>query len=263
MISTIAFALILLAALAQAVFLFRKDRKADPASSWLLGASSLLLLVELVRRSIGIRFVAMTSLYESLMLFSAVLAGLVVLYRSRPRLHPSAALALGATIVAAGLLAIASSPIAPRDLLPPVPALRSGWLVLHVSFAFIGEAFFAAAFVASLAWLLSRDEGRRADFDRVAYLAVAAGYPIYTLGALIFGAIWAEQAWGSWWSWDPKETWAAVTWLVYTVYLHLRLVAGKKGKTTALLAVIGFILTLFTLFGVNFLIRGGLHSYVG
>lgn len=263
MISTLAFAFIIIAGAAEAVWLFRKDGRLDPLSPVFLSAAVLLLVAEIVRRSLAIRFVAVTSLYESMMLFSAVLAGLVLAYRYQGKLRHSPVLAFGATVLAAGLLAITSSPLAPRDLLPPVPALRSGWLVLHVSFAFIGEAFFAAAFVASLAFLITKDEERRKDFDRVAYLAVAAGYPIYTLGALIFGAIWAEQAWGTWWSWDPKETWAAVTWLVYTAYLHLRLVVGKRGRSTALLAVIGFILTLFTLFGVNFLIRGGLHSYVG
>jgi ABC-type transport system involved in cytochrome c biogenesis permease subunit len=73
--------------------------------------------------------------------------------------------------------------------------------------------------------------------------------------------IWAEQAWGSYWSWDPKETWALVTWLTYTLYLHLRFIRGARGKLTALVAVIGFILTMFTFFGVNYLMSG-LHSYV-
>ena len=130
-----------------------------------------------------------------------------------------------------------------------------------MSFAFVGECLFAISFVASILYLFSKDDSRKADLDRVAYTAVAAGYPIFTLGALVFGAIWAEQAWGVWWSWDPKETWAAVTWLVYTVYLHLRLVAKKGGRAVAILSVIGFLLTLFTLFGVNFILKTGLHSY--
>ena len=90
--------------------------------------------------------------------------------------------------------------------------------------------------------------------------AVGIGYPVFTAGALVFGAIWAETAWGSWWSWDPKETWALITWLIYTAYLHTRLVKKMRGRTSALLAIIGFLATVFTFFGVNYLLSG-LHSY--
>jgi ABC-type transport system involved in cytochrome c biogenesis permease subunit len=83
---------------------------------------------------------------------------------------------------------------------------------------------------------------------------------VFTVGALVFGAVWAEQAWGAWWSWDPKETWALVTWLVYTFYLHVRLIRKKTGALPAWISVIGFACTLFTFFGVNFLLSG-LHSY--
>jgi ABC-type transport system involved in cytochrome c biogenesis, permease component len=258
---TIAFACILAAALAEGSYLFRKDGKLDPFSPYLLSAAVLLILAELVRRSVEIRFVAITSLYESLLLYAAGLAAIIVAYRRQRRLAYRPALAFAATVLTLGLLALSSSPLAPRALLAPIPALRSGWLVLHVSFAFVGEAFFAAAAIGSLAWLLSRDPEKRRDYDRFSYTAIAAGYPIFTFGALIFGAIWAQSAWGRWWSWDPKEVWAAVTWLVYTAFLHLRLVAGKKGRAMAILSLAGFALTLFTLFGVNFLIKGGLHSY--
>jgi ABC-type transport system involved in cytochrome c biogenesis permease subunit len=83
---------------------------------------------------------------------------------------------------------------------------------------------------------------------------------VFTAGALIFGAVWAQKAWGRWWGWDPKETWALITWLVYTFYLHLRLISKKTGKLISLIAVIGFLCTIFTFFGVNYLLPG-LHSY--
>ena len=159
-----------------------------------------------------------------------------------------------------GLLAIANSPIAPKAVLAPIPALRSGWLVLHVSFTFVGEAFFVASFVSALAFLLSKDEKRKLDYDRLTYTSIALGFPVFTAGALIFGAIWAERAWGSWWSWDPKETWALVTWLVYAFYLHTRLTRRRKGALPAVAAVVGFLCTLFTFLGVNYLLPG-LHSY--
>ena len=90
-------------------------------------------------------------------------------------------------------------------------------------FSFVGEAFFVVSFVAAIAFLASRNEDRRADMDRLVATSIGIGYPVFTAGALIFGAIWAETAWGSWWSWDPKETWALITWLLYTAYLHTRL----------------------------------------
>jgi ABC-type transport system involved in cytochrome c biogenesis permease subunit len=100
------------------------------------------------------------------------------------------------------------------------------------------------------------------DLDEISYRAIAIGYPIFTLGALIFAMIWAAEAWGRFWGWDPKEVWALITWLYYAFYLHLRLSRGWQGKKSAWLAVIGFTVVMFTLIGVN-LVIAGLHSYSG
>lgn len=100
------------------------------------------------------------------------------------------------------------------------------------------------------------------DLDEISYRSIAIGYPIYTLGALVFAMIWAHEAWGRFWGWDPKEVWALITWLFYAAYLHLRLSRGWIGKKSSWLAVIGFLVVMFTLVGVN-LIIAGLHSYAG
>jgi ABC-type transport system involved in cytochrome c biogenesis permease subunit len=100
------------------------------------------------------------------------------------------------------------------------------------------------------------------DLDEISYRAIAIGYPIFTLGALVFAMIWAHEAWGRFWGWDPKEVWALITWLFYAVVLHLRLSRGWQGKKSAWLSVIGFLVVMFTLVGVN-LIIAGLHSYAG
>ncbi|MBF0457655.1 MAG: c-type cytochrome biogenesis protein CcsB [Nitrospirae bacterium] len=92
------------------------------------------------------------------------------------------------------------------------------------------------------------------------YKVVAVGFPIFTLGGLIFGAIWADQAWGVYWSWDPKETWSLITWLVYAFYLHAKYLRGWRGNKIAVLSSIGFITVIFTYIGVNILLSG-LHSY--
>ncbi len=96
--------------------------------------------------------------------------------------------------------------------------------------------------------------------DNITYKSIAIGFPIFTLGGLIFGAIWADQAWGTYWAWDPKETWSLITWFVYAFFLHSRLLRGWKGKKVAIVAVIGFVAVIFTYLGVNLLLSG-LHSY--
>lgn len=98
--------------------------------------------------------------------------------------------------------------------------------------------------------------------DDLTYKSIAVGFPIFTLGGLIFGAIWADQAWGKYWGWDPKETWSLITWFVYAFYLHVRFVKGWRGHKIAMVAVIGFVCTVFTYLGVNLLLSG-LHSYGG
>ena len=259
-LATIAFVLILASAAIQAPYLFRRDGRSDPASHWALLAAFLGLAALGVWRSIAIGFPALTGTFESLLFFSAFICLIAWAYRLQGRVAFLPLVQFGATIIAAALLAVASSPIAPKEVLAPIPALRSGWLLLHVALSFIGESFFVAGFVASVAFLFSKDDKKKLGYDRVAYTAIAAGYPIFSAGALVFGAIWAEQAWGSWWSWDPKEIWALVTWLAYTAYLHLRLVRGRKDALPSVVAALGFLCALFTFFGVNFLLTG-LHSY--
>jgi len=257
---TAAFVLILASAAVQAGFLFRRGPRPDPLSHWLVLAAGAALLATAVLRSIEIGFPALTGTFESLVFYSMALCALCFAYRVQRAVPFVPWAQFGASLLAAILLAVASSPIAPKEALPPVPALRSGWLALHVAFAFVGEAFFAASFVTALCALAARDEGRRREADRVTYTAIGIGFPIFTAGALVFGAIWAERAWGSWWSWDPKETWALVTWLAYALYLHLRLSRKRDDRLPSWVAVVGFACSAFTFFGVNYLLPG-LHSY--
>jgi cytochrome c-type biogenesis protein CcsB len=98
--------------------------------------------------------------------------------------------------------------------------------------------------------------------DDITYKSIAIGFPVFTLGGLIFGAIWADQAWGKYWTWDPKETWSLITWFFYAFYLHSRLLRGWRGKRVAVVAVLGFLAVIFTYLGVNILLSG-LHSYGG
>ena len=101
-----------------------------------------------------------------------------------------------------------------------------------------------------------------AMLDDIAYKSIAVGFPLFTIGGLIMGAIWANSAWGKYWTWDPKETWSLITWFVYALYLHARFVGGWRGKRVAILAIVGFVAVIFTYLGVN-LVLSGLHAYGG
>jgi ABC-type transport system involved in cytochrome c biogenesis permease subunit len=261
MITTTAFVCLALSTVIQIIYLIKKEKTYDPVSLYLFSGAGILLLINFIDRSIKIQFAAITNTFESLTFYALFIVLVMILFRLFISKKPYPYIIFGGTIIAIGLLAIASSPIAPRDILPPVPALQSTWLVLHVSLAFVGEAFFAIGFITAIYYLIARDEEKKKNIYRLMYTFNAIGYPIFTAGALIFGAIWAQYAWGSYWSWDPKETWALITWLVYTAYLHTRLVPKINKKIAAWLSLIGFAFTLVTFLGVNFLFRG-LHSYL-
>jgi ABC-type transport system involved in cytochrome c biogenesis permease subunit len=148
---------------------------------------------------------------------------------------------------------------------PLVPALQSNWLVFHVFTCMLSYGAFFAAFLMSVLWLSfwrKRESGR--VVDALSYQTMAFGFLLLTVG-IVSGAIWARQAWGRYWGWDNKETWSLITWFVYGIYLHYRLIAGPKRKEglpklNAVFAVLGFAATLFTYFGVNYLLPS-LHSY--
>jgi cytochrome c-type biogenesis protein CcsB len=159
-----------------------------------------------------------------------------------------------------------------KESIPLVPALRSYWLLIHVSMAIIAYSAFATAAGAGLTFMAKHHlKGRigkalpsEAAIEEFMFRAVAVGFPFQTL-LLITGAIWAQEAWTKAWSWDPKETWALVTWLMYAAYLHIRVQRGVRGITMAWLSLIGFSVVLFTLAGVNYLVKWfgltSMHSY--
>lgn len=144
-----------------------------------------------------------------------------------------------------------------KELTPLMPALKSPWLSIHVITAAIAYAGFTLAAGLSLVHLLRANQTE--DIEKSIYQVVAAGFAMLSL-SIVFGAIWAEQAWGSYWSWDPKETWALITWIIYALYLHLYKKREWKGKNVTILVIAGFVLVLFSFFGVNYLLMG-LHSY--
>lgn len=155
------------------------------------------------------------------------------------------------------------------EIEPLMPALQSRWLVVHVSTAIFSYGAFAIACAVSLIYL-TRENFKEDDFtmrhlpqlealDYIGYKAITFGFFMLTI-VIVTGAIWAERAWGRYWRWDPKETWSFVTWIIYALYLHVRLNRGWKNKKAAWYAIIGFAAVVFTYIGVNTLLVG-LHSY--
>lgn len=163
------------------------------------------------------------------------------------------------TLLLLVLLAITSTISA--DLHPLMPALQSNWLHIHVATAIIAYGAFAVAFCLGVVYLTKSPDNAQElqQIDQRIYRLVVMGFTFLTF-VIISGAIWAEQAWGKWWSWDPKETWSLITWIVYAVYLHARNSRQWERRKIVWMVVIGFMVVLFTLFGVSILIPG-LHSY--
>ena len=202
----------------------------------------------------------LTNTYETLLLFAWVLALICLWWQHRYQVRVLGALALPIVCL---LLAAASLPQIDADIEPLLPSLKSNWLLAHVTTCMIAYAAFGVAFATSIVFLVQRFRRRPAHvlavFDSISYRAIALGYPLHTLG-IITGAIWANSCWGRYWSWDPKETWAFVTWIIYSICLHLRFTAGWQGAWAAWAAIAGFLSVLFTYLGVNYLLEG-LHSY--
>lgn len=152
-----------------------------------------------------------------------------------------------------------------HQIQPLIPALQSWWMKIHVPANFIGYGAFCMAAMFGIAELLALNGNRTlpdaTKIEEAMYKAIAVGFLFFTI-ATILGALWAADAWGRYWSWDPKETWAFVVWLNYAVWLHMRLVAGWRGKILAWWAVVGLFITAFAFVGVNMFLSG-LHSYGG
>ncbi len=266
----------------------------------LIALSNLLLTAQLVLRWWQSGHFPISNLYESLcfLAWACTLTQLLV-----ERNWSSPLVAAAATPMGLGCIAFASFalPDQLQQASPLVPALRSSWLVMHVSVIMVSYAALMVGSLLSVAVLLTdRDEelelrsssigtgayrrpqvlstegavavqnppevqlssihfSRTEQLDSLSYRTITVGFLLLTVG-IISGAVWANEAWGSWWSWDPKETWALICWLVYAAYLHTRLSRGWQGRRPALVAASGLIVIVVCYIGVN-LLGIGLHSY--
>ena len=193
-----------------------------------------------------------SNMFESLVLFALAIGLALIFVDLKYKVKNISSLS-----ALLGLLALGYSSFMDKEIAPLMPALKSNWLTIHVLTCFIGYSALTVGFVSGLVILFKK--GESVKLDEVSYKIIAFGFLFLALG-IITGAVWANSAWGTYWSWDPKETWSLVTWFIYAIYLHTRLVRGWKGRRAAWLAVIGFLAMFFTYFGVNYLLAG-LHSY--
>ena len=217
----------------------------------------------------GIGHAPLSNMYESMSFFAlcVMAAYLVVEWKFKVK-------TLGAVVAPMAFIILAANALFfPDEIRPLVPALQSDWLLYHVITSFVSYGAFAVSFGISLLYLvkMKAEKGGLKEgsilamfpdlkvLDEVNYKSIAVGFPLLSLG-IITGAAWANYAWGTYWSWDPKETWSLITWFIYAAYLHARLTRGWQGRRAALLSIVGFLAVVFTYFGVNFLLSG-LHSY--
>ncbi|MGB9629188.1 MAG: c-type cytochrome biogenesis protein CcsB [Thermodesulfobacteriota bacterium] len=264
----------LLCFLGYLIFITSQKKSLGMASTFLLTSGWILHTIGLILRWIethqtGYGYIPLSNMYESLVFFSwaIVLVYLIIEFIYHQKV-------IGVLVTPFAFLSIALTSIVPgvdAKITPLIPALQSNWLTIHVTTCFFGYAAFAVSFGISLIYLFreKREAQKKgisswlpsiALLDEINYKSIIIGFPMLTVG-IITGAAWANYAWGSYWSWDPKETWSLITWFIYAAFLHARFTRDWRGRKSAILSIIGFASVWFTYFGVNYLLSG-LHSYL-
>ena len=252
--------------------LFRSNR-VGVFATWFTAAALVIQTIGIGLRwvesyQMGIGHAPLTNMYESVVFFAwtIVILYLAIEWKFKTR-------TIGAFALPLAFLAMVYGSFAPinKGISPLVPALQSNWLLAHVITCFVGYAAFAIAAALGIMYLVKSYFGKDSGngdgsllpslkvLDDIIHKSMIFGF-IWLSAGIITGAIWANSAWGTYWSWDPKETWSLITWFVYAITLHARYTRGISGKTIAWLSLIGLLAVVFTYYGVNFLLSG-LHSY--
>ena len=259
--------------------------------------AALTIFIMLAGRWVSHGYFPLSNLYESLLFLSWTLLFIHLFLETKTGSKLLGPIIIPVVLLIDGFSSL-TLPIEMQKASPLVPALQSNWLMMHVSLMMLSYATLITGSLLSILFLmlsikqpqnikddsnlklkttsLAFAEGILAlksnssttskfasklleNMDNMSYRIISLGFPFLTIG-IIAGAVWANEAWGSYWSWDPKETWALITWLVFAAYLHARIIKGWEGKKPALLASLGFFVVWICYLGVNFLGQG-LHSY--
>ena len=249
------------------VDIIAKREKAGRIGRWVLVGGFALHCVTLVARYLEAGYTPVSNLHESLSFSAWSLVGIYLLFDLRYRLT-----IVGAFIAPLALVTMIFGGATVTRATQLNPVLESWWFPIHVALAFLGNAVFTLAAVVGVMYLIQERLLKSKKFstlfyrlpslstlDQINYKCLSFGFPLMTMG-IISGAVWANSAWGGYWRWDPKETWALITWFLYAALLHGRMMAGWRGRRAAIFSIIGFACLLFTFLGVN-LFFSGAHSF--
>ena len=234
-----------------------KKEKITRIAWWIFVAGAVLNTVYLVVRGVMTGRLPLSNQFEFSTAFAWGVAVILIVLQLK-----SKAEWMRAAAMPVAFLILSYAALQPREITELMPALKSAWFGLHIGSAVFSYAAFVLAGCGGLRWLLQEKKASQAalvQLDYLCYRLVALGFLLLTI-VILSGAIWAEQAWSAFWTWDPKETWALITWILYAIYLHLRLRKKLSGKVMAWYVVIAVPVVLFTFVGVNTLLPG-LHSY--
>jgi cytochrome c-type biogenesis protein CcsB len=208
------------------------------------------------------------NLYESITVLVWIIVGLYILVDLRYKLS-----VLGSFVAPFALLLFITASFMPMEIVPLAPSLESYWLPIHVTLALLGNAFFVLAFLFGIMYLIQERHLKSHKIgglyfllpsleilDELNYRSLTYGFPLLTL-AMITGAIWAEYVWGSYWSWEPRQTWSLITWFLYAALLHGRLNSGWRGRKASILSIVGLVVLLGSFFAIN-LFSWGMHGFL-
>ena len=272
-------ALFVLATATYFLALYQNSEYTGKVATTLTWAASVFGLVGMLvrwRESYLINFdyghIPVSSLYEVFVLFVVMTALLYLYYEQKMNMRAMGGFVLLVISAAVGFILWYTFDKEAHVIQPLVPALKSYWMKIHVPANFVGYGTFSIAAMVGIAYLIT-DKVKRTNpnsafltrmpslekMDDLMYKSIALGFAFFTI-ATVLGAMWAAEAWGGYWSWDPKETWALIVWLNYAAWLHIRMSKGWRGTPMAWWAFIGLLITTFAFLGVNMFLSG-LHSY--
>ena len=227
--------------------------------------ANLSLLSLLLTRWITYKHFPLSNLYESLIFlsWSFTLIELVFLYKNNKTGSNLIGTIISPIALFTNCFATFSLPKTMQKAQVLVPALQSNWLMMHVTVMMLSYTALLCGSLLAISFLIVTWKKQNSTIantlDNLSYRILGIGFPLLTIG-ILSGAVWANEAWGSYWSWDPKETWAFITWLIFAIYLHIRITKGWKGRKPAILASCGFFIIWICYLGVN-IVGSGLHSY--
>lgn len=248
--------------------LFKGRKITSHIMLFLVGAGFALHTANILYRYVAAGHIPITNFHESTSFFSwsIILIFFLLQFRYKVKI-------LSSFVMPVVLLLMLSSSMLSSEIRPLSPVLQSYWLTIHTVIAFLGNAAFALAFGVGTMYLIQEHHVKSKHLgglfarlpslqtlDELNYRLITMGFPLLTL-AIITGSLWAESAWGSFWRWDPREVWSLVSWFIYAIILHARLVAGWRGKRAAILSIAGFLTILIAFFGIK-LLHKGLHVFL-